>query len=290
MAAVGVLVNSVLVIAKASAGVFGHSYALIADAVESLTDMLGSIIVLMGLRIASAPPDREFPYGKGRAETVAVLLVSAILLGAAGGVAYHAVGQIMHPHPAPAPWTLAVLVVVILIKEVLFRFAFKVGDDVGSSAVKADAWHHRSDAITSAAVFIGICVALIGGPGYEAADDWAALLASGIIAVNGLSLLWPALGDILDKAPDARLVEEIRAVASAIPGVVGTHHCAVRKLGFDHYVDLDVVVDDDMTVQDSHTLAHRVQDAIRSQIPVISKVMVHIEPRSLHPAPSRGER
>ena len=257
-----------------------------ADAIESLTDMLSSLIVLLGLRIASTPPDSTFPYGKGRAETISVVLVGVILLGAAGWIAVQAVRQILVPHPAPAAWTLGVLIALVAIKELLFRFAFKVGDDVGSSAVKADAWHHRSDAITSAAVFIGICVALIGGPGYESADEWAALFASGIICLNALKLLWPALGDMLDKAPDPRLVEEIRRIAGAIGGVEGTHKCAVRRLGFDHYVDLDILVDAGMTVRDSHAIAHRVQDAIRTQIPVITKVLVHVEPGGRGPGGS----
>lgn len=185
----GLWVNAVLVVVKLMAGILGHSYALVADAIESSADIFSSLIVWAGLRITTRPADEDYPYGYGKAETLAAAVVSLMLIGAALGIAIAAVGEIVTPHHAPAPFTLVVIAVVVLVKEILSRKVLRVSQETGSTAVKADAWHHRSDALTSAAAFIGISVALWGGPGWEPADDWAALVAAGIIAFNGISLL-----------------------------------------------------------------------------------------------------
>ena len=275
---VGIGVNLVLAIIKATAGVLGNSYALIADAVESTLDVVSSMIVWTGLKISARPPDANHPYGHGKAEPLAAVAVALALFGAAVGIAIESVREIRTPHHAPAAFTLVVLVLVIITKETLFRYVFTVGDVTSSTAVKSDAWHHRSDAITSVAAFIGISVALIGGAGYESADDWAALFASWIIGFNAYNLLRPALAELTDAAPDPKLEEQVRMVAEAVAGVLGTHKCHVRKMGFDYYVDLDVIVAGTMTVSAAHTVAHEVQDAIRRANPLFSKVLIHIEP------------
>ena len=284
-ALLGIAVNGVLALAKGAAGVLGNAYVLVADAIESLTDVGSSLIVWLGLRVASQPPTAKYPYGRGRAETLSAIIVAAMLFAAAGLIAIQSVHQIRTPHQAPAAFTLIVLVAVVVIKESLFRFVLTVGEGVQSTAIRADAWHHRSDAITSAAAFVGICIALWGGPGYETADDWAALLASGIILINGYSILRPALGEMLDRTPDSGIETEVRRLACSIPGVRGTHKCLVRKLGLDFFVDLDLQVDGQMTVRDSHDLAHAVQDVIRSELPLITKVLIHVEPSRPGPSP-----
>lgn len=286
---IGIGVNLFLAASKGTAGVLGHSYALVADAVESLMDIASSIIVWMGLRYSVKPPDENHPYGHGKAEPLAAMAVSLAMFGAAAGVAVQSVREIRLPHHAPAPFTLIVLVLVILIKETLFRYVFSVGDDTRSTAVKSDAWHHRSDALTSLGAFIGISVALIGGRGYEAADDWAALFAAFIIALNAYSLLRPALDELTDAKPDPALEAEVRRVAALHPEVVGTHKCHVRKMGFDYYVDLDVIVDGAMTVTRGHEIAHDVQAAIRAANPLFSKVLIHVEPAAT-PAPPPSSR
>lgn len=275
---VGIFVNGGLALVKGTAGILGNSFALVADAIESLTDVISSIVVWAGLRVAAAPPTERHPFGKGRAETLAAVVVAVMLLAAAYAIARQSVFEIRTPHHAPAPFTLVVLLAVVAIKEVLFRFVIKVGEDVSSTAVKTDAWHHRSDAITSAAAFIGISVALIGGKGYESADDWAALFAAGIIATNAWNLLVPGLRELTDASPDRAIEERIRTIAAGVPGVHGTHRCWVRKLGFDHYVDLDVLVDPTISVREGHNIAHDVQKAIREVAPYVTRVMVHIEP------------
>ena len=282
-AILGIVVNGVLALAKGTAGVLGNAYVLVADAIESLTDVMSSLIVWLGLRVASEPPSAKYPYGRGRAETLSALIVAAMLFAAAGLIAIQSVSQIRTPHQAPAAFTLIVLVAVVVIKESLFRFVLTVGEGVQSTAIRADAWHHRSDAITSVAAFVGICIALVGGPGYETADDWAALLASGLILINGYSILRPALGEMLDRTPDSGIEMEVRRLAQSIPGVLGTHKCFVRKLGLDFFVDLDLQVDGQMTVRDSHDLAHAVQNVIRSELPLITKVLIHVEPMKSEP-------
>lgn len=283
-AIVGILVNAVLAAVKGVAGVLGNSYALLADAVESGSDVVTSFIVWWGLRVAAEPPDENHPYGHGKAEPLAGMAVALALFAASALITVESIKEIRTPHHAPAPFTLIVLVGVIAVKEGLFRWVFRVGHEVESGAVKGDAWHHRSDAITSAAAFIGISVALIGGRGYESADDWGALVAAGIIALNGVRLLRPALEELTDAAPDPALETALRETAAQVEGVEGLEKCYVRKLGFDYYVDLHVLVDGSLSVTAGHEIAHQVQDAVRREHPRVSGVLVHIEPDHHHPA------
>jgi cation diffusion facilitator family transporter len=275
---IGILINLLLAAGKATAGILGNSYALIADAIESTSDVVSSFIVWLGLRVSAKPPDENHPYGHGKAEPMAAVVVALALFAAAIGIAVQSFREIMTPHHAPAPFTLAVLVGVILVKEALFRFVFQVGEDVGSTAVKGDACPHRSDAITSAAAFVGISIALIGGKGWESADDWAALFASCIITYNAFRIFRMALLELSDVAPDRSIEEQVRNVAMEVEGVLGLHQCRIRKVGFDHYVELDVIVESEMTVHNAHAIAHRVQDPVRDSLPFITRVLVHIEP------------
>ncbi|HXR47800.1 MAG TPA: cation diffusion facilitator family transporter [Candidatus Limnocylindrales bacterium] len=274
----GLATNATLMVVKFLAGFFGHSQALIADAVESLADIFSSIIVWRGLVVAATPPDEDHPYGHGKAEPLAAAIVSAMLLLAAGLIAYHSLQGIIKPRVAPSPWTLIILAVVIAIKETLFRFVLRESATVSSSAMETDAWHHRSDAITSAAAFIGITISLVGGPEYRHADNWAALLAACVIGFNGWRLLRPAFNELMDRAPDRKLIEQVRAVATTIPGVAGVEKTHVRKMGYQFFVDMHVEVDPQMTVETSHRIGHEVKDKVRAEIPSIRDVLIHIEP------------
>lgn len=275
---IGIVVSLVLALIKGAAGVFGNSYALIADAIESASDVFTSTAVLIGLSIAARPADSNHPYGHGKAEPLAALVVCLALLGAAAVIAINSVHEMVRPHHAPAPFTLIVLVLVIVVKETLFRTILRVGDDLNSVVVKTDAWHHRSDALTSAAAFIGISIALLGGPGFEPADDWAALLASMIIVVNAAMLGKSAIEELTDATPGDATESRLRDVALQVPGVIDLHHSRVRKLGFDYFVDLDVIVAGDIPVRDGHRIAHAVHDRIRHELPMVRRVLVHIEP------------
>jgi len=276
---VGVLSNALLAAIKAIAGILGNSYALIADAIESTSDIASSLVVLGGIKIASTPADDNHPYGHGKAEPLAAMLVAVALCTAAVGIAIQSIREILLPHHSPAPFTLIVLVLVVIVKEWLFRYVFRAGEQSQSTVVKTDAWHHRSDAITSSAAFVGISIALIGGPGYESADDWAALLASCVIVFNGYRLLLPAVAEVMDAAPDPGIVERVRDVAGHVQGVVGLDKCYIRKMGFEYYVDLHVVVNGDVSVRSGHKIGHDVRDAVRQGIPKITDVLVHIEPQ-----------
>jgi cation diffusion facilitator family transporter len=283
---VGLVCNTLLSTAKFAAGILGHSHALIADAVESLGDIFSSIVVWRGVVIAAEPADEDHPYGHGKAEPIASAIVATMLLIAAGWIAVRSFRQIAHPHPAPAPFTLFVLLGVIIIKEGLFRFVLREALSVESSAVQTDAWHHRSDVITSLAAAIGISVSLWGGKGYESADDVAAIVAAGIIAWNGWRLLRPSVNELMDRIPSLELSDRISHIAEAVNGVDRVEKCLVRKMGYYFYADMHVQVNPQMTVQRSHDIAHDVKDKIRSQIPNVRDVLVHIEPSDLARAKS----
>ncbi len=272
------LASTLLAVVKVVAGVVGNSYALIADGIESVLDVFSSVVVWGGLRIAARPPDDNHPYGHGKAESMAAVVVSLGLLGAATGLAIESVREIRTPHHAPAPFTLLVLVAVIAIKETMYARLVRVGREVRSTAVESDAWHHRSDALTSAAAFVGISVALIGGRGYESADDWAALAACVVIAFNGLRLLRGAAREIMDEAAPADLERLIREIALAVDGVRALDKCLTRKSGPGWLVDLHVEVDGDLPVSRGHAIGHDVKDALLGSDLAILDVLVHVEP------------
>lgn len=274
----GLATNAVLAVVKLLAGIFGNSHALVADAVESMADVFSSIVVWRGVVVAAEPADEDHPYGHGKAEPIAAALVSTMLLLAAIWIVVGALSGIAEPHAAPKPFTLIVLVAVILIKESLFRFALHEAVSVDSSVVATDAWHHRSDAITSFAAGIGIIIAITGGKGYEAADDWAAIVAACVIGWNGLRLLRPAMNELMDRSPNREVIDRIRTVAEAVPGVARVEKCLVRQMGYQYFVDMHVEVDPQMTVLNSHGIAHKVKDTVRETVPRVRDVLVHIEP------------
>lgn len=277
-AGIGMAVNIVLAIAKIVTGVVGNSYALIADGIESTTDIVSSLVVWTGLKISSLPADDDHPYGHGKAESMAGIVVALALLAAAVFIATQSVREIITPHHAPAWFTLLVLALVIGTKETLYRFVFKIGAELTSTAVKGDAWHHRSDAITSAAAFVGISIALIGGKGYESADDWAALLACAVILFNGYRIFRAALGEIMDAAVPNPIQKDIRELSSSVPGVVRIEKCRARKSGLGLIVEIHVEVDGGLTVRRGHEIGHHVSDCLKASTLSVQDVVVHVEP------------
>ena len=277
-----ILVNTGLAIVKFAAGLLGNTYALVADAVESMTDVFASTVVWGGLRVSSRDADEEFPFGYGKAEPLAAAVVAFLILAAAVGIAMHAIVEIRRPHQVPAPWTLAVLVGVVTTKWILSRRVAVIGAEIDSTAVRADAWHHLSDAITSAAAFIGIAIAVSGGPGWESADDWAALLASGVIAYNGSRMLKSASDDLMDRTAGSQIVADVRRVAERVPGVRAVEKLGVRKSGLTYRVTIHIQADPTLTLDAAHALGGRVKSDIRAQLPRVASVLVHMEP--YHPA------
>lgn len=272
--------NATLAVAKGLAGFFGNSYALIADAMESTTDVLSSLLVLFGLKYASRPADENHPYGHGRVEPLMTFLVVGFLITSATIIAYESIVNIQTPHDPPEYWTLFVLIPLIIWKEVSFQLVMKQAKLSNSSSLKADAWHHRSDAITSVAALIGIAIALYFGEGYETADDWAALFASGFILYNSYKIFRPALGEIMDEHVYDDLIDDIRNVSLTVEGVIGTEKCFIRKAGMTYHVDLHATVDATITVKDGHDIAHKLKDTLRREIPQLGHVLIHVEPNA----------
>jgi len=277
-AQIAMLVNAILAITKLTAGILGHTYVLVADAVESTADIFASSVVWGSLRIASRDPDEDYPFGYGKAEPLAAAIVSLMILVAAVGIAIPAVREIRAPSQSPAPWTLIVLVVVVVAKFLLSRRVHTVGAEIGSTAVKSDAWHHMSDAVTSAAAFIGISIAVVGGKGWESADDWAALFASAIIAYNGFNMLRPTLHDLMDRAPGPEILEPVRRAALSVEGVRDTEKLAVRKSGLGYRVTIHVQADPALRLDDAHVLSGKVKGAIKAAVPQVQHVLIHMEP------------
>jgi cation diffusion facilitator family transporter len=275
----GIALNAALAAVKFAGGIFGHTYALIADGTESTLDILSSVLVWAGFRVAARPPDADHPYGHGKAEALSGLAVAVFVFAMAGWVALQAVHQIVTPHQGPRWWTLPLLAVAVTVK---FWFSRRMGDAgrvAGSTALDIEAQHHWSDAVTSAAVFVGIAIAIMGGKGYETADDWAALFACVIIAFNGVGMAGKALGDVMDTAAPARFEHEVRTLALGVPGVRALDKVRVRKSGPSHLVDIQVRVDGDLTVRAGHDIAHAVKDALIASAPhAITDVSVHVEP------------
>lgn len=277
----GMVINLLFAAAKIIGGLLGNAYVLIADGIESALDVAGSLVIWGGLKFAARPPDETHPYGHGKAEPIAAVVVALGVLAAALGLAIESVREILTPHHGPRPFTLAILVVVIVVKEVLFRHVNRIGRDVESTAVQTDAWHHRSDALTSIAAFLGISVALIGGEGWQSADDWAALFACAVIATNGFRILRPAFYEIMDTAPRGEIIDRVREAAASVPGVVEIEKSFVRKMGLSYYADLHVGVRGDISVREGHHIAHQVKRAIQETDARIADVLVHIEPADL---------
>jgi cation diffusion facilitator family transporter len=270
--------NTSLAFIKGIAGIFGNSYALIADAIESTTDIFASLLVLFGIKYSNKPADDNHPYGHGRAEPLITFLVVGFLITSATIIGYESIVNIKTAHDLPKSWTLYILGAIILWKEYSFRVVMKRSKETNSSSLKADAWHHRSDAITSIAAFIGISIALILGKGYESADDWAALFASGFILYNSYLIFRPALGEIMDEHLYDDLVIEVRKVSAQVEGIIDTEKCYIRKAGMKYHVDLHARVSGAISVKEGHDLSHKLKDTLQEKIPELGNVLIHIEP------------
>jgi cation diffusion facilitator family transporter len=270
--------NTILALVKGLAGYFGNSYALIADAIESTADVFASFLVLFGIKYSNKPADENHPYGHGRAEPLITFLVVGFLITSATIIAYESILNIGTPHELPNPYVLLVLVPIIIWKEISYRIVIKKSKETNSSSLKADAWHHRSDALTSIAALIGVSIALLAGKGYESADDWAALFASGFILYNSYHIFRPALGEIMDEHKFDDQIKQIREVSATVDGILGTEKCFIRKSGMKYHVELHAIVNAAITVKEGHDLAHILKDTLRSEIIDLGHVLIHIEP------------
>ncbi|MBD1430267.1 MULTISPECIES: cation diffusion facilitator family transporter [Sphingobacterium] len=267
-----------LALIKWLAGFFGNSFALIADAIESTSDIFSSILVLLGIKYSERPADKTHPYGHGRIEPLITFIVVIFLVISATFIAHQSLINIRTPHDLPKPWTLIILGLIIIWKEISYQVVMRKARILNSSSLKADAWHHRSDAITSVAAFIGISMALLLGDGYQSADDWAALFASGFIIYNCYRIFRPALGEIMDENLYEDMVEVIKEKSLNVKGLIATEKCFVRKNGMYFLVDIHAIVPSEFTVKEGHDIAHNLKDYLMAEMPEISNVFVHIEP------------
>ena len=272
--------NILLALIKGFAGFFGNSYALIADAIESTTDIIASLLVLLGFKYAKRPADENHPYGHGKIEPLITFGIVAFLLVSATIIAYKSILNIQSPHKVPKNWTLIVLAVIIIWKEISYQIVIKKSKETNSTSLKADAWHHRSDAITSVMAFIGISIAIIFGKGYETADDWAALFAAAFILYNSYLILRPALGEVMDEQLYDDLILEIREKSIEIEGVLDTEKCFIRKYGMKYHVDLHAIVNGEVSVKVGHDIAHQLKDYLQTEIPNLGHILIHIEPNT----------
>jgi cation diffusion facilitator family transporter len=275
---VAVVVNGVLAVGQATVGLFGNSYALLADGLESLGDIFGSLIVWSGLRIAARPPDDDHPYGHGKAEPLAALIVAVGLGISCLAIGVQSIRRLLDPGTAPAAYTLIALAVAILGKGGLGVLLSRAADRIGSSAIKADAHHHYSHMLTSAAAMVGVGLAVVGGPRFITADAWAALLVAAVIGYNSVRVGRPALAEVMDAAPEPEIEAAVRQSASQVGGVERLTGCAVRKMGFDYYVDLHVAVEGSISVREGHSIAEAVEARICSDFPRVREVLVHVDP------------
>lgn len=274
----GILFNAALALIKGVAGITGHSFALVADAIESLADILSSLVVWSGLRLAAQDADHDHPWGHGKAEPIAAAIVGLMLLVAATGIVVKSILGILVPHPVPAPWTLVVIALVVGVKESLFRRVTRVAHEIGSGAVAADAWHHRSDAISSLAAFIGVGIAVLGGQGWYWADEAAAIIAGVVIASGGWRILRPAMHELMDGAPEGEVLQRAAAAATTVPGVCMIEKLMARKVGVRYFIDLHVQADPSLSLHDAHILSGMVKSAIQRELPSVENVLVHMEP------------
>lgn len=270
--------NFLMAVVKAIVGYFGNSYALIADAIESTGDVFASALVIVGFRYAKRPPDENHPYGHGKVEPLITFVVVGFLVASATLIIIESIYNIQTPHKAPKAYTLWFIGGIILVKELFFRFVSKSSDETGSSSLKADAWHHRSDAITSACAFVGIAIAVYMGDSWAQADDWAALVASLIILFNAYKIFRPALGEIMDEHVHDEFILVIRQKSKEVAGIHDTEKCMVRKSGMRYWVDLHIHVDGKLSVHEGHTIAHNLKKHLMDEIPEIEDVLVHVEP------------
>ena len=277
-AKLGVATNCALSVIKIISGVVGNSYALIADGIESSIDVLLSLVVWRGLRVSAKEANHKYHFGYGKAESLSAVLVSIVIILASTLITFFSIQEILTPHHLPAPFTLLILVIVVITKELLARKVAKVGDNVNSLSIKGDATHHRADALTSAAAFFGILIALVGGPGWESADDYAALFCALIIFVNGLIILKQAVRELMDRAPSEQMLEDIKKAALSIPEAKLVEKIFARKAGIAYFVALHVHADPSMTLHDAHIVSGKVKTAVKRAIPSVRDVLVHMEP------------
>jgi len=274
----GLVVNLVLATLKFVVGYLGHSQAVVADAVHSVSDTATDIAVLLGVKYWSAPPDKDHPYGHWRIETIITGFIGLALAAVAVGIGYHAIASIKETHIARPTWIAIIGAgVSIIIKEILYHWNVRVGKRVRSSAVIANAWHHRSDALSSIPALIAVAVSVIN-PAWAFIDHIGAIVVSLFILKVSWDIVYPSIMKLSDKGVSAKEKYEIKQLALSIPGVKDAHEIRTRSAGKGLFVDLHILVDGNLSVYDGHTIAEKVRDILLKSGPDILDTVVHVEP------------
>jgi cation diffusion facilitator family transporter len=274
----GLAINGGLGVAKLVGGIVGQSFALLTDAVNSIGDVITSIGVLIALRFAQKPADAEHPYGHTRAEAIAGAYLGVLVLVSAVWLGVEAIGRLGAIHATPPAWTLAIAGANVLIKEGLYRYKINVGRRLGSRALIANAWDHRSDAFSALAVMVGLALVRLGGPRWIAADEAAALVVVALLVWTSTKLIRESIHELLDVQADDALIDAVRREAMAVPGVRGIETLWIRKTGIEYLTDVHIEVDAQMTIADGHLIGHHVKDRLLERFPAIRDVLVHLEP------------
>ncbi len=282
---VGMVLNLVLVFAKAAGGLLFYSQALLADAVHSMSDLVTDLAVIFGVKYWSAPPDRQHPYGHGRIETLVSAFIGIALAGVAVGLAWDAVGTLRHgSEHGPAGFAFAIAVFSVISKEILFRWTRAKARAVHSTAMEANAWHHRSDAISSIPAAIAIALAYFF-PKLSFVDPVGAILVSFFVLYAAWTIVRPTLQELSETGVSREDQAKIYRMATSLPGIIGAHALRTRNTGGAIWADIHIIVDPDMTVREGHDLSHRVRDLLVDSDLNIVDVVVHLEP----PSPSRSK-
>ena len=277
-ALLGLGVNLALGIVKLVGGIVAGSFALISDAVNSLGDVFMSLVVLFALRIAQRPPDAEHPYGHTRAEAIAGSNVAVLVIVSALLVGWEAIQRLNVQHSLPPVWTLWIATGNVLIKEVLYRYSLRIGHRTKSSVVIAAAWDHRSDALCSLSVLIGLAIVRWAGPGWIGADEVAALVVVAVIVWSGSEVFRRNASELMDVQADDDFVRQVRAAAESVPEVMAVETLWVRKSGLEFFADIHIEVDQHLTVAEGHRIGHQVKDHLLDEFPALRDVLVHLEP------------
>jgi cation diffusion facilitator family transporter len=274
----GALVNVILIGLKFSAGIIGKSNALIADAVHSISDLFTDVVVLMGIWRGRRPPDDRHPFGHGRVEALFTSLVGMSLVATALFLGYEAARDVyLHHESHPNAWAVIGAGVSIILKEALYRYTVRAGRRMKSQLVVANAWHHRSDALSSVAVLAGVTLAQIK-PSWHIFDAFAALLVSFFILKVGLDILGNTFRELSDTAPAPETMDSIRQCALGTEGVMEVHDLRVRTSGGLHQIEIHIVVDSSLTVKEGHDIAKEVEACLISDIDDVGRAIVHVDP------------
>lgn len=277
-AIVGLAINLLLGAVKLAGGLVGHSFALLSDAVNSLGDVVTSTVIVIALWFSQRPPDAEHPYGHSRAEGIAACNVALLVVLSAIAIGWEALRRFGHPQEIPPTWTLAIAASNALIKEALFHYKVRVSRRTGSSAILANAWDHRSDALCSLAVLIGLGIVRWGGETWSGADQVAALVVVLAIVWSASQVFVSSIRELMDLQADEPFVIRVRETAGQVPGVQGVEKLWLRKSGLEYFADIHIEVDPHMTVAAGHEIGHAVKDRLLDEFPLMRDVLVHLEP------------